>query len=1173
VAREQQRGIEAKADDVDQLQLEFGTKIISVINRATFVFASLWPSWMYAAKAAGHTNLIVHVEDERPRVREILQATMPDGGRVLDWQEWREALCLCMQNEEEAPLVLVQGPRASVNRVLDHLTKSRVDTKRVEVLAFPTSELVGKRPARKRQKLMTVMGMQPIATLHHQCVGGVIDHAWTLESNLLGLETQRDRMERPSRVRARLSDYLVHTEGGMVVSAPKDQMDVPVSKVPWKHKSLKVLSRSVFATTGWVRRNITLKELMDVYDVGVGDRKKMLQVVSNHQAEGFPEEFVQQVPMRVLLRVLEVLNEFQTLSKDTKMPTSEIRDLEDGQNTSTLEQKLKSKQGIQRVDSTRAEGVSDGEKLHSKNDDAEARVVNWNVRVCERLGREYVAAIHDKALDSLRKLELSWSRSNKWGVIRSFRRYMAKEYGLEWLSKVHQYHQGKWQIAGKNLEEEMLRDYEVGIDAISRALAASFWDWDDGSTVFFWRWPEEHRKELRDGLKVWVRHSALPKYWGRQRWPADEGQRTKLKEKISKVLKRRYITTGFVRSLTGFFAVPKGVGDIRVVYDATKSGLNLAIWAPRFFLPSMASVLQKADDKTYYGDIDIGEMFLNYFLDPKLRPWAGVDISELSAAINPPKDAGQRKILRWDRSLMGVRSSPFNCVRAYLISEEVIKGNRKEKNNPFRWDRVKFNLPGQIGYDPSKPWMFCWDDVDQVMASFVISYVDDLRTGSNRDKQDCERVTHVSGSKLNYLGEQDASRKRGEASQTPGAWAGSVVVSVPEEGLYVTVSQEKWDKTKKIIEFYVDKIEVAEKEKGAEVWLDYKQLERDTGFLVHVLMTYDQLRPYLKGFYLTLNSWRFNRGPDGWGYQRSDWEELAEEFWNEGEGWEEVREEYKRKEQAGAPGRVQMMAKMKEDVGMMNVMFQGQTPSRRLIRGFSVARLLYGFGDASGAGFGASWVDCQVGQSKSREVHYRFGRWGSEVEGKSSNFRELCNLVDTLKHMAEQDELRGVEIFLFTDNSTAEAAFNRGSLSNKELFDMVKQVKVMEMLYLTRVHIIHVAGKRMIEQGTDGLSRGCLTDGVMVGKDMTSFVPLHQGAIERSRELLPWLQEGIGHAKDQKLEVLEPEDWFEKGHDISGGTVNCDGVWTPTYAYGNFVWSPPPVCSRAMYGRATEGAT
>lgn len=187
----------------------------------------------------------------------------------------------------------------------------------------------------------------------------------------------------------------------------------------------------------------------------------------------------------------------------------------------------------------------------------------------------------------------------------------------------------------------------------------------------------------------------------------------------------------------------------------------------------------------------------------------------------------------------------------------------------------------------------------------------------------------------------------------------------------------------------------------------------------------------------------------------------------------------------------------------MVLAFQGESPSRRLVRGFNLANLLYGFGDASGAGFGASWVNCGIGSSQECQVKYRFGRWGDGASGESSNFCELRNLVDALSQMGRGGDLAGVEVFLFTDNTTAEAAFNRGSSSSKKLYELVKEVKLMEMVFGTKIHIIHVAGKRMIEQGTDGLSRGCLTDGVMIGQVMTSFIPLHQHAVERSPTLLP----------------------------------------------------------------------
>ena len=54
-----------------------------------------------------------------------------------------------------------------------------------------------------------------------------------------------------------------------------------------------------------------------------------------------------------------------------------------------------------------------------------------------------------------------------------------------------------------------------------------------------------------------------------------------VKKKLNKVKDREYVRMGVdVKSLTHYFSVPKGTDDIRMVYDASRSGLNDAVWAP-----------------------------------------------------------------------------------------------------------------------------------------------------------------------------------------------------------------------------------------------------------------------------------------------------------------------------------------------------------------------------------------------------------------------------------------------------------------------------------------------------------------------------------------------------------------------------------------------------------------
>ena len=56
------------------------------------------------------------------------------------------------------------------------------------------------------------------------------------------------------------------------------------------------------------------------------------------------------------------------------------------------------------------------------------------------------------------------------------------------------------------------------------------------------------------------------------------------------------------------------------------------------------------------------------------------------------------------------------------------------------------------------------------------------------------------------------------------------------------------------------------------------------------------------------------------------------------------------------------------------------------------------------------------------------------------------------------------------------------------------------------LYVIHIAGSRMIEQSTDGGSRGDLNQGVMARMAMLDYVPLHLGALERAAGVEGWVQ-------------------------------------------------------------------
>ena len=57
---------------------------------------------------------------------------------------------------------------------------------------------------------------------------------------------------------------------------------------------------------------------------------------------------------------------------------------------------------------------------------------------------------------------------------------------------------------------------------------------------------------------------------------SDARRRALVRAKLRKVIERRYVRAEGVRikSLIGYFDVPKGDDDVRMVYDGTANGLN-----------------------------------------------------------------------------------------------------------------------------------------------------------------------------------------------------------------------------------------------------------------------------------------------------------------------------------------------------------------------------------------------------------------------------------------------------------------------------------------------------------------------------------------------------------------------------------------------------------------------
>ena len=99
-------------------------------------------------------------------------------------------------------------------------------------------------------------------------------------------------------------------------------------------------------------------------------------------------------------------------------------------------------------------------------------------------------------------------------------------------------------------------------------------------------------------------------------------------------------------------------------------------------------------------------MFLDFPMDPKLRPYSGIDLTPVGHQLGKfSVSKGQQLWMRWNPLFMGMKPSPFFAVRYAYLAEELARGPPADPSSPFRFDHVRFNIPGQTDYDPSLPWV------------------------------------------------------------------------------------------------------------------------------------------------------------------------------------------------------------------------------------------------------------------------------------------------------------------------------------------------------------------------------------------------------------------------------------------------------------------------------------
>mmetsp|Transcript_10111 Transcript_10111/g.14603 ORF Transcript_10111/g.14603 Transcript_10111/m.14603 type:complete len:596 (-) Transcript_10111:44-1831(-) len=388
--------------------------------------------------------------------------------------------------------------------------------------------------------------------------------------------------------------------------------------LPWTGRHDFVVAPCIFSPTHWVRRRIHGQEMLKILDVP----DSICEVLTSSQIALLCQD-LHMVPTKVLCALLDSIPNFSPINpeavtevvKRSKLESNrchlpaEVTRRVDSKPSDRLEAPVPSDERLKSGSAVRDEPLipskleeltkaaermltEDRNTKATKSDDAAVPTYLWDLAIFPNPSEAQL-----QALSVLRKGCLRWWKRNTY---RSFTRWFHDTYKncLNF----------RPQAAEVELSEDAVKSLVAGRECITRSCLATWWEWAGGSRPYFWRWPADYRVQIRDGIKLWIRNQ-LPKWHVPQRHESDAATRANVRTKLVVVRGRGYIAPSLVKALTAFFSVKKGETDIRVVYDGTKSGLNAALWAPWFPLPTIEGHLRAVEPGYYMGDIDIGEMF------------------------------------------------------------------------------------------------------------------------------------------------------------------------------------------------------------------------------------------------------------------------------------------------------------------------------------------------------------------------------------------------------------------------------------------------------------------------------------------------------------------------------------------------------------------------------------
>jgi hypothetical protein len=423
-------------------------------EKSCIVLSKGRPSWFWAAKSRNYEIKIVLLGEVqwKPLIKRVSPSTEVFSWKEIDFITWPGVDAVFSD----------YALRGKLTPLWTYITKHVVSSK-----AMHTPQ--------------PNWGYTKTQLLHAEC-GGVTDGRWWVHIYSSGLPLHLSFPKQGQRDVSTILDAMVNK--GHPCTAPKSIPACPIPRVveicpgtyhssglvPWKTRSLWVITPNGFSPTKWCRRKLTQTEILLSRDVPSMARSMLSedQVMELLLDSSY-------IPNKCCLALLDA---FPSTVQPSWVPTPVLGVLP---NDTTAELGVEN-QMIMEAEHKLLQGAT-------KADDAAIPMQLWDERILPALPQQQ----RSKILVPIRNLALRWWRRS---VLRDFLRWFKAEH-----KKLHKAGSIQVQLILRNGSAKL--DWEAGRDCIRRCAEASWWEWDAGSRPLHWRWPKEYRIIIRDGLPPW----------------------------------------------------------------------------------------------------------------------------------------------------------------------------------------------------------------------------------------------------------------------------------------------------------------------------------------------------------------------------------------------------------------------------------------------------------------------------------------------------------------------------------------------------------------------------------------------------------------------------------------------------------------------------------------------